>query len=132
MALLCLESQDCHLIPLSCFLFCFSALSSCSFCLVMFLLMVHSPDFCRENSQAFFVELDFFFFLFLFFFLFCFVLLLFGSYGMLVGGCSLPLWYLPLWYLPLWYLPLCIYITFFSICCFCPFRKKIFNLVSIK
>ena len=129
MALLCLKSQDCHLIPLSCFLFCFSALSSCSFCLVMFLLMVHSPDFCRENSQAFFVELYFFFsfFLFLFFFLFCFVLLLFGSYGMLVGGCSLPLWYLPL----------CIYITLlfsflFCNCCFCPFLKKIFNLVSIK
>ena len=27
----------------------------------MFLLMGHSPDFCRENSQAFFVELYFFF-----------------------------------------------------------------------
>ena len=34
----------------------FSAQSSCSFCLVIFLLMVHSPDFFPENSQIFFVK----------------------------------------------------------------------------
>ena len=32
----------------------FSAWSSCSFCLVIFLLMVHSLDFFPENSQIFF------------------------------------------------------------------------------
>ena len=43
-------------------LFCFSpASSSCSFCFVIFLLMVHSPDlffffFLLENSQIFFVK----------------------------------------------------------------------------
>ena len=31
----------------------FSAWSSCSFCLVVFLLMVHSPDFFPENSATF-------------------------------------------------------------------------------
>ena len=31
----------------------FSALSFCSFCLVIFLLMVHSPDFFPENSNIF-------------------------------------------------------------------------------
>ena len=41
----CLESQGCHLIPLFISSLVFSALFSCSFCLVIFLLMVHSPDF---------------------------------------------------------------------------------------
>ena len=47
----CLESQGCHLISFSYLLSCvcvFSAWSSCFFCLVIFLLMVHSPDFSRK------------------------------------------------------------------------------------
>ena len=45
MSLSCLESQGCHLIPLSYLISFFCLDSSCSFCLVIFLLMVHSPDF---------------------------------------------------------------------------------------
>ena len=56
MSLTFLESQGCHLIPLSCLLSCFSASSSCSFCLIVCLLMVHSPDFLQENSQIFFIK----------------------------------------------------------------------------
>ena len=55
----CLESQGCHLIPLSYLLACFfSAKVSCSFCLVIFLLMVHFPDFFPETSPAFFFIKD--------------------------------------------------------------------------
>ena len=57
LSLSCLESQGCHLIPLSYLLSCFFlpsplALSVLSF----FLLMVHSPDVFPENSQIFFVK----------------------------------------------------------------------------
>ena len=51
-----LESQGCHLIPLSCLLSCFSAQFSCSFCVVIFRLMVRSPDLVLANSQTFFVK----------------------------------------------------------------------------
>ena len=47
----CLESQGCHLIPLSYLLPHSSAWSSCSFCLVIFLLMVHSPDFYPQGTK---------------------------------------------------------------------------------
>ena len=46
----CLKSQGCHLSPLSYLLSCFSAQSSCSFCLIIFLLMVPSPDFSFEKT----------------------------------------------------------------------------------
>ena len=46
----CLESQGCHLIPLSYLLSCFfSAWTSCSFCPVVFLSTVHSPDFFTQK-----------------------------------------------------------------------------------
>ena len=34
----------------------FSAKSSCPFCFVVFLLMIHSPDIFPENSQIFLVK----------------------------------------------------------------------------
>ena len=47
----CLESQGCCLIPLFCLFSCSSAKLCCSFCLVPFLLMVHSLDlFLPEDS----------------------------------------------------------------------------------
>ena len=57
-----LKSQGCHLIPLSYLLSCFSALSSCSFSLVIFLLMVHSPDFfsLQKTPNDFLQELGVF------------------------------------------------------------------------
>jgi len=45
-SLLCLESQGCQLIPLSYLISCFSDLSSWSFWLVIFPLMVHSVGPC--------------------------------------------------------------------------------------
>ena len=42
------------------FCFCFSAQSSCSFCLVIFLLMVLSPDFFKNKSQIFFLRVRLF------------------------------------------------------------------------
>ena len=48
----CLESQGCHLIPLSYLLSCFSAQSS--FCLVNFLLMVRSPTFFFSRKLKYF------------------------------------------------------------------------------
>ena len=79
--------SGCHLIPLSYLLSCFSASSSGSFCLVIFLLMVRSPDFFpQKQSIIFHCELGFF------------VWLLLSSWEMIVGA---------IWH---WYLPLCIYI----------------------
>ena len=61
----CLESQDCHLIPLSyvlsCLFFVFVLFFLPSplvlFCLVIFLLMVHFPDFFfLHKTQIFFVK----------------------------------------------------------------------------
>ena len=93
----------------------FSAQSSCSFCLVIFLLMVYSPDFFPENSQIFFLKGQFF------------VWLLLSSQEMIVGR-----WYVQLAAIWHWYLPLCIYITFSNfICLSIPFFIFFFNLVSI-
>ena len=52
MFLRCVESQGCHLIPLSYLLSRFSAKSCCSCCLVLFTLMDHFPD-VRQNSLLF-------------------------------------------------------------------------------
>ena len=43
----CLESQDCHLIPLSYLLSCFF----CQVLLLFFLVMVHSPDFFFSSKK---------------------------------------------------------------------------------
>ena len=47
----CLQSQGCHLIPLSYLFSSFSTWSLYQFCLVNHLLRVHSPDFFPENSE---------------------------------------------------------------------------------
>ena len=84
----------------------FSAQSSCSFCLVIFRLMVHSPDLSRKLSNIFRYGLGFF------------VWLLLSSQQMIVGR-----WYVQLAAIWHWYLPLCIYITFFNfiLCLSIPF-----------
>ena len=53
----CLDSQDCHLIPLY-YILSYSSAESCySFCLIFFYLLAHSPDFVSpENSSIFFVK----------------------------------------------------------------------------
>ena len=51
-----LQSQGCHFIPPFFLLSCSSAQSCCSLCLVLFPLMVHSPDFLPENSSVFSVK----------------------------------------------------------------------------
>ena len=115
----CLESQGCQLIPLSYLLSCFSDQSSCAFCLVIFLLMVCSPDFfSRELSNVFHLELGFYFILWL----------LLSSQEIKVGR-----WYVQhaaVWH---WFVPLCICIFVFS-SFVQPLKnnlKKIFNLVLI-
>ena len=46
MCVACLESQGCCFIPLSYLLFYFYSSSSCSFCLVIFQLVIHYSNFC--------------------------------------------------------------------------------------
>ena len=112
------ESQGCHLIPLSYLLSCFSASSSCSFYLVIVLLIVLKllllPAIFPE-SVSWRVGLSF-------------VWLMWSSWETIVGMCSLRHWYLPLR----------IYITDWFLFCFCPlflfllfFNNVFFNLVSI-
>ena len=54
MALLCLESQGCHLIPLSCPISYFSAHTCCYFCPRLFPLSAHSPDFFPQKILQYF------------------------------------------------------------------------------
>ena len=107
----CLKSQDCHLIPRNYLLSYVSAKSYYSFCLVIFLLMVHSPDFFQENSQISFVKSQVFLF---------FYWLLLNSQEMVAGRCCVQLAAMWRWCVPCciyitlknsWYVPLCIYIT---------------------
>ena len=56
----CLESQGCHLIPLSSLLSCSSAQSCYPFCLIFFCLLALSSKLFQENSSIFFVEIGFF------------------------------------------------------------------------
>ena len=52
----CLESQDCHLIPLCYLLSCSSAQSCYPFYLILFCLLVLSSELFPENSSIFFVK----------------------------------------------------------------------------
>ena len=91
-----LESQGCHLIPLSYLLLVFvcHVLLLFPFC-HFYLLMVHSPDFIPEHSQTFFVKSQ----------AFCVALV----------EQLASTWH--------WYLPSCISINFLFkfCCCFCSF-----------
>ena len=51
----CLESQDCHLIPLCYLLSCSSAKSCYPFCLIFFCLLAFFSKLFPENSSTFFV-----------------------------------------------------------------------------
>ena len=94
----------------------FSAQSSCSFCLVIFLLMVQSPDFFFQKTLKYF----------------SLKVRLFGSLlssqEMIVGR-----WYVLLAAIQHWYLPLCIYIILFNFILrlSIPFLNFFFNLVLI-
>ena len=57
-----LESQECHLILFDIHS-CSSIQSYCSFCLVIFVIMVHSPDFFPDKTNMFSFRCRLFFFL---------------------------------------------------------------------
>ena len=106
-----LESQGCHLISLSYLLFCFSAFYSYFLFLVIFLLVVHSPDFPPKILKHFSLQVW---------------RLCLNIVEQLRDDSR---WYLQLAAIWHWYLPLCIYIIlmFFKIVsCFCPFLVYIF------
>ena len=91
----CVESQGCHLLPLPSLLSGASVSSSCSFCLVIGLLMVHPPDlfFTRKCFQYFSLRNILFFCL---------------PFFEQLGGDSR--WCVQLAAIRHWYLPLCIYV----------------------